>query len=54
MDRNKELLTAYILWKKLNELQNTLFDYYGAEFIDMHMDELSEKQTLHEDFDWPF
>ena len=54
MDRNKELLTAYILWKNLNELQNSLFDYYGTEFIDMHIDELSEGQQLKEDIDWPF
>ena len=54
MDRNKELESVYILWKKLNELQNILFDYYGTEFIDMHMDELSEEQALQEDIDWPF
>ena len=56
MDRNKELLTAYIFWKKMCELQNILFDHYGSDFIDLHMDELSEKQGLKEndDFDWPF
>jgi hypothetical protein len=54
MDRNKELLTVYILWKKLNELQNSLFDYYGTEFLDMHIDERSEEQKLKEDIDWPF
>ena len=54
MDRNKELKSVYIFWKKLNELQNILFDHYGSEFIDLHMDELSEEQELQEDIDWPF
>ena len=31
MDSNKELRAVYILWKKLNELQNSLFDHYGSE-----------------------
>lgn len=55
MERNKELRTAYIFWKKFCELQNILFDHFGGEFIDMRMDETSEVQGLKaDDFDWPF
>jgi hypothetical protein len=56
MDRNKELSTAYILWKTICELQNILFDHYGSEIIDMYVD---EQETLRrakneENIDWPF
>ena len=50
-----ELITAYIFWKKLCELQDILFDHNGGEFIDMHMDEMSEEQSPRDDdFEWPF
>jgi len=55
MEKNKELITAYIFWKKLCELQDILFDHYGEEFIDMHMDEMSEVQGMKDDdFHRPF
>ena len=55
MDRNDELSVVYVLWKKLCELQNILFDHYGSDFMDLHIEELSKKQSLNEDdVDWPF
>ena len=55
MEKKEELLTAYIFWKKLCELQNILFDHYGSDFIDLHMEEMSEEQGLNDDeFEWPF
>jgi hypothetical protein len=51
---NKELKAAFILWKKICELENLLFDHYSDAFTDMHMDELSQEQGLQDDIDWPF
>jgi hypothetical protein len=54
MNKNEELKAAFILWKKLCELENLLFDHYSDAFTDLHMEEEQEKQGLQKDFEWPF
>ena len=46
----QELKAANRLWESLNQLQDMLFEYYGNEFIDMHMDQ--EPEPSHIDDDW--
>ena len=52
MNKNLEVEAAHIIWKKLCEFESLLFDYYGNEFIDIHMDE--EDRKIEEGMDWPF
>ncbi len=54
MDRDQELETVRILWKKLRELENLLFDHYGDELIDIYLDDQIEKAQAKEDVDFPF
>ncbi len=54
MDRDRELETARILWKKLCELESLLFDHYGQEFIDLYLDDQIEKAQAKEEVDFPF
>ena len=54
MNKNRELKAALILWEKLCELETLLFDHYGDEFIELHLEEEQEKQGLQKDFEWPF
>ncbi len=54
MDRDRELESAHILWKKLCELQNLLFDHYGDEFMDLYLDDQIEKAQAKDDVDFPF
>ena len=54
MDRNQELETARMLWKKLCELENQLFEHYGDEFFDLYLDDQIEKAQAKEDIDFPF
>ena len=54
MSKNQELKTALMLWEKLCELESMLFDHYGDEFIDIHIDDQIEKAISDEEIDWPF
>ncbi len=54
MDRDRELETAHILWKKLCELQTLLFDHYGDEFMDLYLDDHIEEAKKIEDVEFPF
>lgn len=54
MDRHQEVETARMLWKKLCELENILFDHYGDKFIDMYTDDQIEMAKANEEIDWPF
>jgi hypothetical protein len=54
MNKNKELKAALILWEKLCELEKLLFDHYGDEFFELHLE--NHKDTAKSDgkVDWPF
>lgn len=54
MNRNQELRSALILWEKLCELEKLLFDHYGDEFLELHLEDQTDTAKSHEKLDWPF
>ena len=54
METNQKIRAAFRLWKKLCEVENILFDHYADEFIDIHMDEISQNDYVNDDILLPF
>lgn len=54
MTKNQELRSALILWEKLCELERLLFDHYGDEFFQLHLEDQTDRVEPGKEVDWPF
>ena len=54
MTKNRELRAAFILWEKLCELERLLFDHYGNEFFELHLEDHTDTPKPDKERDWPF